>query len=153
MTAGSAGSAAWVNGIQVAAGLFFLSVGAATSLAEERIRGSLDVLLTTRLSTVEIVLGKWLGTYRFVPLLAVLPRSSYSVSYGTTSAVGRLSFCSRAMCSAGAAITSLGLAMAVWCSRPGRALAATVAIYIVVAVGWMFLVMTLSGMDSRTREY
>ena len=58
--------AAWVNGLQVAAGLR-LSAGAATSLAEERVRGSLDVLMTTRLSTAEIVLGKWLGNYRFVP--------------------------------------------------------------------------------------
>ena len=62
-----------VNGFQVSIGLLLLSVSAATSLAEERVRGSLDVLMTTPLSTRQIVLGKWLGTFRLVPLLAVLP--------------------------------------------------------------------------------
>ena len=36
-------------------------------------RGSLDVLMTTPMSTTEIVIGKWLGTYRVVPFLAILP--------------------------------------------------------------------------------
>ena len=50
-----------INGLQVSAGLLLLSVSAATSLAEERQRGSLDVLLATPLSTRSIVLGKWWG--------------------------------------------------------------------------------------------
>src|SRR5262249_28570934 len=56
-----------LNGLQVAAGLLLLSVSAATSLAEERQRGSLDVLLATPLSTRSIVLGKWWGGFRGVP--------------------------------------------------------------------------------------
>ena len=64
---------AWVNGFQVSIGLLFLSVTAATSLAEERVRGSLDMLMTTPLSTNEIVIGKWLGSFRLVPALAILP--------------------------------------------------------------------------------
>ncbi len=40
-------SIAAMSAFQVALGLLLLSVGAATSLAEERVRGSLDVLLTT----------------------------------------------------------------------------------------------------------
>ena len=63
----------FVNGFQVAIGLLLLSVTAATSLAEERVRGSLDLLMSTSLSTREIVLGKWWGVYRAVPLLAILP--------------------------------------------------------------------------------
>ncbi len=39
---GMGDEAAWVNGLQVAIGLLLLSVTAATSLAEERVRGSLD---------------------------------------------------------------------------------------------------------------
>ena len=62
-----------VNGFQVAVGLLLLSVTAATSLAEERARGSLDLLLSTPLSTRQIVLGKWLGAFRVVPLLVILP--------------------------------------------------------------------------------
>ena len=41
--------------------------------AEERVRGSLDVLLATPLSTRSIVWGKWWGTFRAVPLLAICP--------------------------------------------------------------------------------
>src|SRR5262249_24948934 len=48
-----------ISGLHVSAGLLLLSVAAATSLGEERQRGSLDVLLVTPLSTRSIVLGKW----------------------------------------------------------------------------------------------
>ena len=48
---------------QVSLGLLLLSVSAATSLAEERVRGSLDVLLCTPLSTRSILVGKWWGSF------------------------------------------------------------------------------------------
>jgi ABC-type transport system involved in multi-copper enzyme maturation permease subunit len=144
-------TAAWVNGLQVACGLLVLSVGAATSLAEERVRGSLDVLLTTRLSTPEIVLGKWLGSYRLVPFLAVLP--ALVVGAFVWNDLGRVLIVpvviAYVLC-AGAAITSLGLAMATWFSRLGRAVAATVSVYIVIAVGWMFLIMTIRNHGPRS---
>ena len=63
-----------VNAWQVATGLLLLSVSAATSLAEERQRGSLDVLMATPLPTRSIVWGKWWGTFRPVPRLLILPR-------------------------------------------------------------------------------
>jgi ABC-type transport system involved in multi-copper enzyme maturation permease subunit len=129
----------WVNALQVSIGLLFLSVIAATSMAEERVRGSLDVLLTTPLETREIVLGKWLGTYRLVPPLAILP---VLVVYGKVSPDGdpwpvALMMAAFVLC-AGAAITSLGLAMATWCSRLGRAVGVTVSLYLLMAVGWFF---------------
>ncbi|MHC5537901.1 ABC transporter permease [Singulisphaera rosea] len=137
---------AWVNGLQVAIGLLLLSVTAATSLAEERTRGSLDVLMTTRLSTREIVLGKWLGTYRVVPWLALLPvlvvmcHDPWDPSYLTTIVLtGLFVF----VC--GAAVTSLGLAMSTWCARLGRAVALTVTIYVLVTVGWLFLETWIGG--------
>ena len=52
---------AMIGAFQVAVGLLLLSVGAATSLAEERVRGSLDVLLSTPMSTRSILAGKWWG--------------------------------------------------------------------------------------------
>ena len=58
---------------QVTLGLLLLSVSAATSLAEERVRGSLDVLLTTPLSTRSILIGKWLGTFRQSARVLVWP--------------------------------------------------------------------------------
>jgi ABC-2 family transporter protein len=62
-----------VNALQVAVGLLMLSVSAATSLAEERQRGSLEVLMATPLPTRSIVWGKWWGTFRSVPRLLILP--------------------------------------------------------------------------------
>lgn len=112
---------ALANGLQVSVGLLLLSVGAVTVLAEERTRGSLDVLLTTPLPTRSIVWGKWWGAYRRVPLLAILPtvvlfwfvRSDYRI-------IGPLAMAGFIL-SLGAAITSLGLALATWIPRFGRA--------------------------------
>ena len=112
---------------------------AATSLAEERVRGSLDVLMTTPMETWQIVIGKWLGTYRLVPPLAILP---LLVVLGVgevgaerwPTAIVMTAF----VLSSGAAITSLGLAMATWCPRLGRAVGLTVSLYLLVTVGWLF---------------
>ena len=59
--------------LQVVLGLLMLSAAAPLSMSEERQRGSLDVLVATPLSTGAIVLGKWWGTFRLVPLLAIGP--------------------------------------------------------------------------------
>ncbi len=133
-----------VNGLQVSIGLLFLSVTASTSLAEERARGSLDVLMATPLTTRQIVLGKWLGTFRQVPLLAVLP--GLVILGGPGAGIGRWPGCvvmAVSVIAAGAAVTSLGLAAATVCSRLGRAVGLTVAAYVLMTVGWMFLVMAL----------
>ena len=62
-----------MNMFQVAVGLLLLSVSAATSLAEERVRGSLDLLLSTPLSTRSILAGKWLGSFQHVAHVLVWP--------------------------------------------------------------------------------
>src|SRR5207248_5890046 len=67
---------AMVLAVQVLVGLLLVSVAAPNPLAEERARGSLDVLLATPLSTRSILGGKWWGTYRAVPRLAFLPSLS-----------------------------------------------------------------------------
>ena len=46
-----------------------------------------------------------------------------------------------------AAIASLGLAMATWVSRLGRAVAICVTVCVVFSVGWMFLIMALFRPD------
>ncbi len=72
---GSSGAdSLWVNGFQVAVGILLLSVGASTSLAEERVRGSLDVLMTH----ADVDAGRSSGASGWgpsgsVPWLAVLP--------------------------------------------------------------------------------
>ncbi len=134
-----------VNGFQVSIGLLLLSVSAATSLAEERVRGSLDVLMATPLSTRQIVMGKWLGSFRLVPLLAVLPAlvimltGNNPVFPNWIGAVVMTAY----ILACGAAVTSLGLAMATWCSRLGRAVGFTVTGFVLITVGWLFLVVAL----------
>jgi hypothetical protein len=107
--------------------------------------------MATALSTRQIVVGKWLGTFRLVPLMAILPVivvlcSRLSSPLYAPTIVMTLAF----IIACGAAITGLGLAMATWCSRLGRAVALTVSTYVLVAVGWLFLGMWIrSGPDSE----
>jgi ABC-type transport system involved in multi-copper enzyme maturation permease subunit len=140
------GMAAWVNGMQVSVGLLLLSVSAATSLAEERARGSLDVLMASPLPTRQIVVGKWLGTFRQVPALAILP-TYVIVNIGLRQDPPEMllvwSMTVAFILLAGATITSLGVALATWCSRLGRAVGLTVTLYVMMAVGWLFLMMML----------
>ena len=130
----------FVNGFQVPVGLLLLSVTSATSLAEEpRWARSLDLLLSTPLSTREIVMGKWLGAFRVVPLLAILPALvMWAETYAADSRNWWLCGMTIAfvLC-AGAAVTSLGLAMATRFSRVGRAIGVTVSVYVLVTIAWI----------------
>jgi ABC-type Na+ efflux pump permease subunit len=142
-------------------GMMLLSGQAPTSLGEERVRGSLDVLMSTPISTRAIVRGKWLGTFRVALWLAILPGlaatimacaipavpSSVTTRAGTATNVVPLTLADRIatpalvageMLSYGAAITSLGLFLATWIARPGRAIAISVAAFVLVAIGWPF---------------
>ena len=129
--------AAIINGLQASIGFVILSVVAATSLAEEQARGGFDVLLSTPLSSRQIVLGKWLGVYRIVPLLAILPCLMGVVHSYIRDAHLWSTHCWMVVyiLSVGAAITSLGLAMATWVRRSGTAVGLTVALYVIVTVG------------------
>jgi ABC-type transport system involved in multi-copper enzyme maturation permease subunit len=128
------------NGFQVAIGLLLVSVSAATSLAEERAQGNLDVVLATPLSSREIVLGKWLGAFRPVPWLAVLP-AILTVAAGAArvpqpEAILYAVFMVGLILAYGAAVVSMGLLVACWLSRPGRAIALSVATYMAAALVW-----------------
>ena len=88
-TVSGTGRAVWArpfNGFQAAVGLGLLSLLAPATLAKERARGSLDVMLSTPLSTSSLVLGKWLACYRIVPCLAVLPAVVAAAHAGRSSA-------------------------------------------------------------------
>lgn len=140
----------WVNGFEVAIGMLLLSLGAATSLAEERVRGSLDVLMTTPLETRSIVWGKWLGTFRTVGILAVLP---IALTSGIALWSGRwfevwLMFLE--IIAYGAFIASMGLALATWVPRLGRAVALCVAGDLFLTVGLFFIIlMIVRGPDGE----
>jgi hypothetical protein len=138
-----------------------LSTQAPTSLGEERVRGSLDVLMATPISTRAIVWGKWLATYRIVLWLAILPGiTAVIIAFTVPTEPARFRTPAPAganltpvglvdrivtpalvvaeLLSFGAAITSLGLALATWISRPGRAIAVNVAVFVLISVGWPF---------------
>ena len=141
-------AASFLNGMQVAAGMLLLSISSASALAEERACGSLDVLLATPLSTRSIVRGKWWGTFRIVPMLAVPPGlATAAVAWhhgywtGVPLVVGLV-------VAYGAALTSLGLALATWVSRPGRAVGLCVAAHVGVTVIWVVFILMLT---TRTR--
>lgn len=134
-----------VNGIQVGAGLLLLSASASTSLAEERQRGSLDVLMATPLSTRAIVWGKWWGAFRAVPPLLILPvlvTTALAFDPGPPWAVPLIAVLILAY---GAALTSLGLALATWVPNVGRAAALTVSLYTVMAFAWIPFAMIVFG--------
>ncbi len=146
-----------VGGLQATFGLLLVSMTAPTALAEERARGSLDVLMTTPLATDRIVLAKWWGAYRVVPALALLPAiGALIVGFeepemlvsltGAQQAPDPLGWIDRVafVClptalflAQGAVVVSFGLALATWMRRVGRAIAVSVASYAIIGVGWL----------------
>jgi ABC-type transport system involved in multi-copper enzyme maturation permease subunit len=155
-----------INGFQVSLGLLLMSVSAATALAEERVRGSLDVLLTTSLPTRSIVLGKWWATFRVVPFLAILPATlvvaaviwadprwvppNWLARHGDWSKWLAPALVVGLILATGAALTSLGLVMATWISRLDRAVMATVSVYVLLALGWPIAVGFLHPEENTT---
>ena len=107
-------------------------------------RGSLDVLLCTPLSTRSILAGKWWGSFRQTTHVLIWPailagmlvvQSGHWISYLLLLGL-IMSYC--------AVITSLGLVMAIWVSRLGRAVALCVSAYVVFSIGWVVLIFLLS---------
>ncbi len=132
-----------VCGFMVSIGFLLVTVTSATALSEERVLGSLDVLLATPMSTRSIVLGKWWGAFRIVPKLAILPailvftqllgrRTGFEVIVFTSLIVGLI-------LAYGAFISSFCLAMATWQPTLGRAVGMSVTAYIFMTVVLPFI--------------
>ena len=133
-----------LNVFQVGVGLLLLSVSAATSLAEERMRASLDVLLTTPLSTRSILAGKWGGAFRIVPALLFAPVVTALLLAGESGRWIQYFLFVALLLAYSAVIVSMGLALATWQSRLGRAVASCVAAYIALSIGWPALVLAIT---------
>ncbi len=143
-------------------GMLMLSATAPTALAEERVLGSLDALLTTPLSTRSILAAKWWGMYRRVLVLALAPL--YAVFFIAATVpdipvslwVARFAqppvplheadrifapvLCVADFLVSGALIVSWGLALATWVPRLGRAVALSVTAFFVFGLGWPLLI-------------
>jgi ABC-type transport system involved in multi-copper enzyme maturation permease subunit len=122
---------------QVALGLLLVSVTAATSLAEERARGSLDVLLSTPLSTRSILIAKWWGAFRSIRRVVIWAALIAGVLAIESGRWFHFAVYLALVLSYGTAIASLGLALATWVSRLGRAVALCVSVYVVFSIGWL----------------
>jgi ABC-type Na+ efflux pump permease subunit len=121
-----------------------LSISAASSLGEERVRGSLDVLLATPMSTRSILWGKWWGTFRLVPILAILPGvAAIAIAIQHDYWLGPVLIVGLVI-AYGAALTSLGLALATWVPRLGRAVGFCVAFHVGITVGWVLFIIMVS---------
>ncbi len=139
--------AAGVSGFMVSIGLLMVSATAATSLAEERARGSLDVLLTTPLTIRAIVYGKWRGTFHGVKRLAILPAAlafATGLRYGLPAACGCATLAAGLVLAYGAVITSFAQGLAISQPRLGRAVGFSVATYLAMCVVYPTIVITLS---------
>ncbi len=134
-----------MNVFQVGVGLLLLSVTAATSLLEERVRGSLDLVLSTPLSTRSILAGKWLGTFRTVPLLLLAPAlTTLCIAWDSGRWLAYFNYIGLLLAYS-AVIVSLGLALATWLSRLERAVAVCVGVYVVFSIGWPAMIGPLAG--------
>jgi ABC-type transport system involved in multi-copper enzyme maturation permease subunit len=134
--------AAFVNASQFSIGLLLLGVTSMASLFEERVNGSLNVLLTTPLSTASIVRGKWLAGFRVVLLVALLPASLACGAHDRWCAPAildperchlLLGLLFGLLLAYGALVHSLALALATWVRPFGVALGIMVTLYVLLA--------------------
>jgi hypothetical protein len=136
--------ASLLNGLQVSAGMLLLVVRAAMTLADVRATGGLDVLLASPLESRSIVLAKWCGAFLTAPRLALLPAAAaFAIACRSGQFHGVALVAGIVLCY-GAAMASLGLALAVWIPHAGRAATLGVAAHVVATVGWFFAVVILT---------
>jgi ABC-type transport system involved in multi-copper enzyme maturation permease subunit len=140
-----------VNGLQVAVGMLFLTVSAVTALSEERVRGSLDVLMVTPLSSTQIVLGKWLGSFRHIPYLVILP-GAIIVALALLENLWEFPVLLLGYLFAyGAFLTTAGVLIAIVVARLGRAVTVAVILYALMSVFWPIL-LTLIQRQVNSQE-
>jgi ABC-type transport system involved in multi-copper enzyme maturation permease subunit len=136
------------NGFQAAVGLGLLSLLAPATLAEERARNSLGLLLSTPLSSRSLVLGKWFACYRVVPFLALLTAAVAAAHAAVFQRWSGVFLATGMILAQGAAVTSLGIALATWVPRVERALILSATASVLITAGWIPLVLVLFGENS-----
>jgi hypothetical protein len=119
-------------------------------------------------------MGKWLGTFRIVPLLAICPtlfvfalastdttRWQAAMPASVRSQYNALSLSARLAGAAllpallfahGAATTSMGLAIASRNKRQGRAIGLSVSLFVLATVAWPILVFTVASPYNVSRQ-
>lgn len=163
--------ALWVgSGFLAAVGLGMIAVTASGSLAEERSRGALDVLMASPLPTRTLVTAKWLTAFRSAPAVAFLIglmtfgmglREDYYGGWPSlvllldrpelfVPSLVRVLFSLLAavllaavILAQGSVATGLGLIVSIHQRRPARAVPLTVALYLVPTVIWLAVLIAL----------
>jgi ABC-type transport system involved in multi-copper enzyme maturation permease subunit len=139
----------FVNAFQVAIGLLLVSVSSVTALADDRVRGRLDLLLATPLSTRAILWGKWWGAYRSVILLTLLPCWIACTAAIHTGRWQNVLLTACLILAYGVAVTGFGFALSAWSQRPGRAITLSAIAFVVIAVGPIALVLLFRSLRSE----
>jgi ABC-type transport system involved in multi-copper enzyme maturation permease subunit len=134
---------AYIVAFQVTISLPVLLLAAVTAVVEERMQGTLDVLLATPLSTRRILLTKWWCAFRALPLFLVLPAIvtiAWAWPNGLWPVAGWLGLY---VFTAAAMWTSIGLAISIWIKGLGRAIALATAIYAIICLAWPVLMASM----------
>jgi ABC-type transport system involved in multi-copper enzyme maturation permease subunit len=146
---------ALIVAFSVSVGMLLVAVRVPSALVEERVRGSLDVLMATPMTTRDIVEGKWWGAFRSSAALAILPGIvmtialiRYIPSVRPPNYLRIEMFLAPGLIvlwivSYATFLTSLGLALATWLKKPGRATALTISVHVLLTLG---LPVTLMGL-------
>jgi ABC-type transport system involved in multi-copper enzyme maturation permease subunit len=153
---GSSGEfCALIVAFSVSVGMLLVAVRVPSALVEERVRGSLDILMSTPMTTRAIVEGKWWGAFRSSAALAILPGIvvtfaliCYIPSVTPPNYLRIEMFLVPGLMvlwivSYATFLTTLGLALATWLKKPGRATALTVVIHVLLTLGLPMIVMGL----------
>ena len=132
--------------LQLAIAVFFSALLAASAVAQEKDRRTFDLLLLTKLSNSELVLGKLLASLLHVltPLLAAAPLFMLMTLLGGVSfdQVGRVLAVTVASV---LACGSLGSTLALWREKTFQSLAMTMVVLVLWLAGWQAVAMGLVG--------
>jgi ABC-type transport system involved in multi-copper enzyme maturation permease subunit len=116
-------------------GIPLLLISASMALVEERARGSLDILLTTPITSRTVVLAKWWSVFRLTAQLLLFP---LIVAVSLKRHVGlqwNMLLFPFYLTSACAMWTSVGLLLSTWTARIGRAVTSSVVLFTIFSLG------------------
>lgn len=134
--------------LQMAVGLFFAGLLAASAVAQEKDRKTLDLLLLTKLSNSELVLGKLLASLLniLVLLVSALPVFTLATLFGGVSfgQVGRVFGVTLAAALVGG---SLGSTLALWREKTYQTLALTMLVLALWLAVWRLVALGMFGVS------
>lgn len=132
--------------LQMAVGLFFAGLLAASAVAQEKARKTLDLLLLTKLSNSELVLGKLLASLLniLVLLVSALPVFTLATLFGGVSfgQIGRVFGVTLAAALLGG---SLGSTLALWREKTYQTLALTMLVLALWLAVWRLVALGMFG--------